>query len=337
MNQQPPSATSHPPPAIPLSVHQLRFTVRVTAPIHFNEFKGSALRGAFAGTLQNTFCPQWRAEQTDPLHQSLCPVCQLLVLERADDTSGDIRRPYALRPPLDKATHYEVDQSFAFDLLLIGDNLHYLPYLVLAVQGMGETSGVGRKEDGRRGHFTISAIDAVNPLTGTVQPLLTAGGRMVQQPAIPIVHEQVMATVADLLPRIEEDGNRLRVEMLTPLRLIQSGERVQEPRFFPFAKQAVLRVLDLCAQHGGGRPDIHLNRDIYPWIEQVTLVEDRTRWWDLKGYSGRLHRAQVLGGLVGGATYIAPTWEPLLPWLLWGSVVGVGKNIVKGCGVVRIG
>ncbi|MBI1298735.1 CRISPR system precrRNA processing endoribonuclease RAMP protein Cas6 [bacterium] len=324
-------------PAIPLTVHQLRFTVRVTEPIHFNEFKGSALRGALAGTLNSTFCPQWRAEETDPLHQSLCPVCQLLSLERTDETSGDIRRPYAVRPPLDSATHYAEGASFEFDMLLIGNNLHLLPYLVLAVQGVGETSGIGRRgENRRRGHFTITGIDAVNPLTGEVQPLLTAGGRMVQQPAIPVQHEQVMATAAALLPRLEEEGNRLTIQMRTPLRLIQGGERVQGPRFFPLAKQSVLRLLDLSAQHGGGRPDVHLKDDVYPWIDQVTLVEDRTHWWDLMGYSGRLQRSQVLGGLMGSATYIAPDWGPILPWLIWGGVVGVGKNIVKGCGVIEI-
>ncbi|MCB0112483.1 MAG: CRISPR system precrRNA processing endoribonuclease RAMP protein Cas6 [Caldilineaceae bacterium] len=325
-------------PAIPLSVHQLRFSVQVTEPIYFNEFKGSALRGALAGTLGNTFCPQWRAEETNPLHQSLCPVCQLLSLERTDETSGDIRRPYAVRPPLDSATRYAVGQSFEFDMLLIGDNLHLLPYLVLAVQGVGETSGIGRRgENHRRGHFTITSIDAVNPLSGEMQPLLTSQGRMVRQPAIPILHEHVMATVETMLPELEEGGNRLTVHMRTPLRLIQGGERVQDPRFFPLGKQSVLRVLDLSAQHGGGRPAVQLKRDIYPWIDQVTLVEDRTRWWDLKGYSGRLQRSQVMGGLMGAATYIAPDWRPLLPWLIWGSIVGVGKNIVKGCGVVGVG
>ncbi|MEZ4834318.1 MAG: hypothetical protein R2873_20420 [Caldilineaceae bacterium] len=195
-------------PAIPLSVHQLRFSVQVTEPIYFNEFKGSALRGALAGTLGNTFCPQWRAEETNPLHQSLCPVCQLLSLERTDETSGDIRRPYAVRPPLDSATRYAVGQSFEFDMLLIGDNLHLLPYLVLAVQGVGETSGIGRRgENHRRGHFTITSIDAVNPLSGErCSRCSQAKGRMVWQPAIPILHEHVMATVETMRAFELEEG-----------------------------------------------------------------------------------------------------------------------------------
>jgi hypothetical protein len=332
-----PIAVSQPPLAIPLTVHHLRYTLRVTETIHFNEFKGSALRGAMAGTLSRTFCPEWRAGRTDPLHQSLCPVCQLLTLEQSDETSGDIRRPYAIRPPLDEVTTYEAGGRFAFDMLLIGDNLHFLPYLVLAVQGVGETSGIGRRDErGRRGRFTIEGLDAVNPLTGEIQPMLVGGGRMVQQPAIPVTHAQVMAVADGLLARLPVQENRLTIHFLTPLRLIQNKQTVDEARFFPLAKQAVLRLLDLCAQHGSGRPDVHLKRDVYPFIEAVTLVEDRTHWWDLKGYSGRLQQSQVMGGLVGSATFHSADWSPILPWLLWASVVHVGKNIVKGCGVIHL-
>jgi hypothetical protein len=324
-------------PAIPLTVHQLRFTVRVTETIQFNEFKGSALRGALAGTLSRAFCPEWRAGRPDPLHQSLCPVCHLLTLEQNDETSGDIRRPYAIRPPLDKATTYEAGSHFEFEMLIMGDNLHFLPYLVLAVQGVGETSGIGRRDErGRRGHFTIEGIDAVNPFTDKVEPMLRAGGRMVQQPTIPITHTQVMVRSNALLAELAAQDNRLTFHCLTPMRLIQSQQRVEEVRFFPLAKQAVLRVLDLCAQHGGGRPELHLKTDIYPFIEVVALVEDCTRWWDLKGYSGRLQQSQVMGGLMGSATFHAPDWSSLLPWLLWASVVHVGKNVVKGCGLFHL-
>ncbi|MEZ4639048.1 MAG: hypothetical protein R2856_29480 [Caldilineaceae bacterium] len=46
-----------------------------------------------------------------------------------------------------------------------------------------------------------------------MQPLLTSQGRMVRQPAIPILHEHVMATVETMLPELEEGGNRLTAHM----------------------------------------------------------------------------------------------------------------------------
>jgi len=57
--------------SIPLTAHHLRFTVTAETAIAFHDFEGSALRGAMAGYLKRTYCPEWRAEKTDPLHQAL--------------------------------------------------------------------------------------------------------------------------------------------------------------------------------------------------------------------------------------------------------------------------
>lgn len=97
----------------------------------------------------------------------------------------------------------------------------------------------------------------------------------------------------------------------------------------------------MSAQHGQARPTaagepVQVSQAIYDPAETVTLVADQTRWWDLTGYSGRLKREQKLGGLVGSATYHSPDWSPLLPWLIWASVLGVGKNVVKGCGIISL-
>ncbi len=323
---------------IPLTAHHLRFTVRVTRPVVFGEFKGSALRGAFAGYLRRTFCPEWRAEETDPLHKALCPACQMLALDGGDGVAGDVRRPYAIEPPTDGISRYDQGETFDFGMVLYGDNLGFLPYLVLAVKGMGEQGGVGQKDaQGRRGTFAIHQIQAVNPISGQTQLLLEPGGKSVQMPAIPVTQEQVQSAALTLAAQLDQSDNRLRVTFLTPTRLTQGDHRVETPAPFPLIKQTVLRVMDLAAQHGGGRPTVDgepiaLGQHIYVHADQVQKVADQTRWWDLHGYSGRLGRAQPLGGLVGSVTYTAPDWTPLLPWLVWGISAHVGKNIVKGCG-----
>lgn len=324
------------PASIPLTAHHLRFTATAETAVAFHDFKGSALRGAMAGYLKRTYCPEWRAEKTDPLHQALCPVCQLLSYELAPETGGDIRRPFALQPPMTAQNHFAPGESFSFGLTLFGDQLAYLPYLVLAVRAAGE-DGVGvAGADRRRGRFRLERIDAVNPLTGATQVMLKPGAAMVQTATLPVTHDQVLAAADALAQQVHMHGNLLAVEFLTPMRLIQNGQTVKTPAFFPLAKQVVLRVLDLCVQHGGGRPDIVLKRDVYPAADRVILVKDTTHWWDVAGYSGRLGREQRLGGLVGTALFRAEMWDALLPWLVWGEIVQVGKNVVKGCGVYRL-
>lgn len=325
---------------IPLTAHHLRFTVCAKTPIWFHAFRGSALRGALANQLRRLFCPESSTGQNDALHQAICPVCQLLSWEGDEGAAGDVRRPYALVPSEGAAdrrpTTVQEGDSLRFGLTLFGEKLAYLPYLILAVRAMGE-EGIGQRDKtGQRGHFQLQQIDAFNPLTGEERPLLKPGAATVSTHTLPVTHAQVLATSHALLPKVAAAGNRLTLHFETPLRLIQGEHLVQEPRFFPLSKQIVLRILDLCSQHASGRPPVMLKQDIYPLADAVQLVEDRTEWWDLSGYSGRLQQPQALGGLIGAATYYTADWALLLPWLVWAQSTQVGKNVVKGCGVVRI-
>lgn len=343
-----PSISKYDHLTIPLVAHHLRFGVRATTPIIFDEFKGGALRGALVSVLQRTFCPVLREGRVDPAHEALCPVCRLLRWDGDEESSGDPRRPYAIEPPLDAQTRFAPGESFEFGVALYGDTWSYFPYVALAAGGMGEF-GVGKRvaasrtvpADGqqlpaRRGTFVVERIEAVNPFSGERNTLLAPGERLVRSQPLPVTDEQIRAASADLLDQIAEQNNHLRIDFLTPTRLTQGDHIVKTPHFFPLAKAIVLRVLDLCAQHAGGRPAVVLKRDLYPFADTVKLVESNTHWWDLKGYSARLARPQVLGGFVGSAWYYAPDWRPLLPWLLWGMSTHVGKNIVKGCGVFRL-
>lgn len=325
---------------IPLTAHHLRITVRAETPICFHPFRGSALRGALANQLRRLYCPESRTGQNDLFHQAYCPICQLLSWEGDEGTAGDIRRPYALVPPqAGKGTQPSVverGECFSFGLTLFGHRLAYLPYLILATRAMGE-EGIGQRgADGQRGRFQLEQVDAVNPLLGAVQTLYATGATMIRNVTLPVTHAHVMAASHELLDSVAAAGNLLTIELATPLRLIQGERLVQQPHFFPLIKQIVLRVLDLCQQHGNGRPDLALKRDLYPLADAVVLVEDRTEWWDFSGYSSRLHQPQVMGGLIGRATYYTADWQPLLPWLVWAQSTQVGKNIVKGCGVLSV-
>lgn len=320
-------------PHISLVAHQLRFTVRAETDIHFASFKGSALRGALADVLRQQYCPEWRNVETDALHRQLCPICQLLSWEQEDVVGGDLRRPYMLTPPVDRQRTYTKGETFTFGLTLFGTHQSLLPYFVLGVTAMGNI-GVGRvDQNGRRGRFTLVDLHAHHPLTGASRSLLQNG--RVDLTTLPVTHADVLAYAASLEQASTAEPH-LTCTFHTPLRLNQGQQLVKTPNFFPLIKQVVLRVLDLCVQHGGGRPEIALGQDIYPWANRVTLVADYTEWWELAGYSRRLGREQQLGGLIGAATYATPTWSPLLPWLVWGQVVQVGKNTVKGCGVYTI-
>jgi len=72
---------------------------------------------------------------------------------------------------------------------------------------------------------------------------------------------------------------------------------------------------------------------------QVQLVENHTQWVDLSSSSSRSGRETWISGLIGPAVYQAPVeiWQALGEWLAWAEIVQVGKDTVKGNGVVRVG
>lgn len=326
---------------IPLTARHFRITIQALSPIVFNDYTGSALRGALASALRAGFCPGSTETRDNPIHQQLCPVCRLLSLENDGSIDGDIRRPYALEPdPIAPAT-IAAGEEWHFDLAIYGDDPMLLQFLLVSIGGMGEL-GLGRKgQDGQRGRFDVEQIESIHPLTGERHTILAPGERFIRDEMLVVTHDGVMAAADALAAQLAAAGNRLTVRFLTPTRVMQNQQPWRTPDFFALSKLVTQRLLDLSTQYGGGRPTFGgspfaLRTDLYPHADRVQLLADETHWWDVKGFSSRVGREQVLGGLVGCATYHAPDWSPLLPWLLWGMSTHVGKNAVKGCGIYRL-
>ena len=326
---------------IPLTARHLRFHIRALTPIVLGRYTGSALRGALATALRATFCPASAETKENPLHLQLCPVCRLLALENDGSIDGDIRRPYALEPDVTLPSQLDAGDRWHFDLAIYGEDRMLFQFLLLTVGGMGDF-GLGRKgDDGRRGRFVVETIENIQPITNACETILASHEHLVQEPTLLVEHPAVMATADALHQQLVARDNQLQIQFLTPTRIMQKQHTIHKPDFFPLAKALTQRILDLAAQFGEGRPTwagapFSLKEQLYPYADAVQLVGNQTRWWDIKGYSSRIDRKQVLGGLVGEATYVAPDWRPLLPWLVWGMSTHVGKNAVKGCGLYRL-
>lgn len=322
------------------TVHQLQFTVQTETTIQLDTFKGSALRGAWQGHLRTLYCAQ--NESADLMHQSLCPVCYLL---SRDTGSGDDRRPYSFIPPVSDQTRFEPGERFEFGINVFGSAAQFIPYIVLAVGQMGQGQGLGKaihfssnkkQWPDQRGKFRLMRIEAINPTIATPQTVLAEGTSTVQMPAVPVTHAQISTLVAQQLPYIQQNGNRLSLTFHTPTRIIQNGKLAHQPHFEPLFARLLSRLTALQQQYAG-EPGISREEreQLVELAGRVELVNDQTHWWDLQGHSSRLHRSQQMGGFIGTADYYLAEpsgWANLLTWLWWGTVVQVGKNTVKGEG-----
>ncbi len=325
-----------------LRIHLLTFEVRTTTRMVLPPFKGSALRGAWKGVLTRAYCTAPPAERARPDHADTCPACYLT--ERENDPEA--RKPYALRPPLTRETDFPAGARLTFGLTLFGPAWLLLPYVLSAIKAMGEVHGLGRRILGngprkQRGRFRLEAVYVEHPLHPPLRELIYT-----HEQKLVFVPQNGAITAADIHAAAQRhlealpDPGLVRLHLRTPLRLVHQGRLLRAFAVEPFLRRLVERLYMLA--HDFGDPPLEdtrgrlrqLMHTLQPWLQQVEVVEDRTWWWDLQGYSSRLKRKQPMGGLMGEIVLRASraVWAHLLPALLWGQFTQVGKNAVKGLG-----
>ncbi len=323
-----------------LSICRLEFTVQATTPIEMGEFKGSALRGAWQSYMQQAYCGAPPHARNDPLHQAMCPVCYLTNRE----TGPEVRRPYALLPPLSRQSRYDAGDALEFGISLFGNAQTLFPYVLLAFREVGETHGIGRylPEQGQRGHYRLEQVSARDPFTGASQTLLQPGSTMVQMPVIS-TDDHAIGTGAKRILDALDDSGLLSLHLHTPLRLTDDQRLMHRFQFTVFFQRLLERLYAL-AEHFSTEPDRYHRqaliadvKRLMPLAAQVEVIQDHTTWWDVKGHSQRKGGTTYLGGLVGKVILNSGDWEPLLPYLLWGSSAQLGKNVVKGGGLFTVG
>lgn len=314
-----------------LMVYHLVVRGVVETPLRLPEDQpGMALRGALFQALWERFCANKAARTCAacPLHQG-CPVSTLVAPLRDENPRGrDVPRPYALRPP--PGGLLPPGAPLVFGLTLFGRVLPLLPYVVMAAQAMGQ-GGVGARGgvDGRRGRFRVTAVDGVNLLTGAREDLLDRR-RQVHYPTLAVTAADVAARAAGL------PTDTVEITFLTPMRLVDGGVLVRRPVLRPLIQRLCERLTALAAEYGttpgeNGYP-FH---DLLAQAAAVEVVSDETNWQEVASYSARQGRSTPIGGLVGRVRVRGPL-TTLHPWLVWGEVVQVGKDVVKGNGCYRL-
>lgn len=259
------------PPATSLTFTHLRFQAQAHTSIRLGQYQGAErLRDALAQVMLRAACPETqRAETPSPEHAAVCPACWLLA---AQTDPGSVRRVYSLagpQPPLDTIAP---NQLFQFTITLFGDGFRFLPYFVLAASAMGD-SGVGPG----RGKFEIVSIHAQNPFTGASHVVLDAGEKIVRPQSLPIGWNE-----AEGIAREFPSEADVRIQFLSPTRLINSRSLVRAPDFGIFFHRLLERVDELSKQHNGGeRRSPEEASELYQLANQVRLIEQSTQWIEL--------------------------------------------------------
>jgi hypothetical protein len=358
-----------------LTAHHLRISLAVETPIELDAHPGAALRGMIFNALRGPnnnpalgFCVQRHLDSCTPCSLvAACPVASLAATMNPEAERGrDVPRPYTIEPPTGDPSHYQPGETLTFGLTLLGNALNLFPYVVLALRQAG-SYGLGKKlpqesAGGKflRGRYSLQRVEAINLLTGEAQPVLVPGSTVVQQPALPVTHAQIISEAHRLLslPLAHTANGQnagsfqqgqtdkpltLTLQFRTPTRLIHQKKRLKTPDFSPLFHRLLDRLIMLNREHvtAVASPPVALlpaRMELLAIADGVELVSNQTQWREVWSYSNRQGRHIPISGLIGQATYRAPRhhWEQLLPVLLWGTIVHIGKNAVKGEGLIQV-
>jgi hypothetical protein len=327
----------------PLTALKLKFLVRATSDIRLGGLKaGNFLRGALLNVMSRATCSYTGSAYEhrrvpDPTHVAHCPVCWLI---QSNEKPGNERRGYALIPPIHPPLVIHEGEQFSFHITLFGEAIKYLPYFVLAVPEAGKIGmGIGR------GTFRLHAILAEQepfclPPFGSLYEVMKPGESLVHVPDRYLDHSALKGMAVQWLD--EKDGTflPLKFEFLTPLRLIWQEQLVKTVDFFIFFSRLLERVDMLATRMANAKPRPKEERDqLYTTASKVRIVQNDVKWMEVRSGSVRTGRYTWVSGLVGSIVCMAQpqVWKELLPWLFWGTLTQVGKDVVKGNGVFRIG
>ena len=308
------------------TAYRLRFTLEAVQPLTLPEPRGAALRGALFESL-------WHQHGETNLGAVAEP-------------DGQFPRPYTIEPPLTASGQYAAGQQFAFGLTLFTGARDLVPSLIGAVR-QWQTSGIGARQPrhagetryrGQRGRVRLLRVLAKNPFTAQRQLLWASDRQHHRQPALSptlAITAAHVTTAAQNWP-LDERGT-VQLNFHTPTRLIARGQLVRSPQPRVLAARLVQRLSALGrAFAAGDTPGLPGDAPQAPlaYADAITLQADETTWVDQWSPSRRLRRTTPIGGFVGRASWEGEqaAMRALLPLLLWGSIVHVGKDTVKGNG-----
>jgi len=301
-----PRSPFHPFPAARFHLHGL-----VERGIHFTDFAGSALRGAFGHALRRAACVTGQPE---------CPACPLyrrcaypaifqppppLTAHRA---YSKVQPPYVIEPPAPGPLTVQPGKEFRFGLVLIGPAIHKLPLVAGAFRHA--------LKDIDRGSVQLRRI--VSETGALVMDLAT-----METSGLPSRTLTVPPAPAQL--------TQARLQFSTPFALARNGKElpVRDITARELLMSLVRRTAELSEVHLGQALDVDFRQ-----LAQATAaiaIDADLRPLRFNRYSSRQHRSIAMAGSLGSIT-LRGDLTPFWPFLHLGQWLHVGKKCPFGFG-----
>ncbi|NWF91365.1 MAG: CRISPR system precrRNA processing endoribonuclease RAMP protein Cas6 [Syntrophaceae bacterium] len=315
-----------------LSLSVYRFTLLPLDVIRMPRLnKGNILRGAFGSSLKELVCAGDRSVGCEA-----CILNQRCAYNLIFNPSGlidvkrlrNLPRGYVLKPPLSEETEYDSSFPLTFDMVLIGDRIKYLPYVIVPLIELGR-AGIGLN----RGKFRLRSIEVIKD--GSAIPIYDPTDNMVKNIDGTISGKELIEKAKTM------DGESIALRFLTPTRIRYNptGEKgksivLRTPEFHHILRRLRDRVNALLVAYCGGPIDADF-KEIAERGMAVRKTASDLKWIEIKRRSRTQSSEHDQSGFVGRVTFAGDLAE-FLPLLLSGEYVHVGEDTVFGNGWYRI-
>ena len=307
-----------------------RFTYTVQEPLKMPTHKGNIFRGRFGYILRHIACIETtreceeRCQFPDRCVYSKCfetPVPEDSPILRGQPFAP---HPFILEPPRTAKLDYAPGDTFSCNLVLIGEAVNLLPWVVLTFREIG-TQRIGLRD--KRGRCQLDRIESL-PARGNpqIQTIYTAETEMLADDGIILGLDNVMDNAPDIADEIE-------LEFLTPTSIKVDGKWASDLTFEHLIRNLLRRIRFLSYFHCGEDLDV----DAPALIEAASVIRHKLHlhWLRKDRYSYRTEKSVPMGGFIGKARFSGEL-EPFLPFIYLGEYLHIGHHTAFGFGQYRL-
>lgn len=307
-----------------------RFTYTVQEPLRMPQHKGNVFRSRFGYILRYIACiGSERQCEKQCQFPERCVYSKCFETPVPDDSPMLRGQPFAphpfvLEPPHTGQLDYAPGDTFTCNIVLIGEAINLLPWIVLTFQEMGKRR-IGLQN--KRGQCQLNKVESL-PARGSHQPqtIYTAETEMLTDDGLILRLDDVMQTAPHTTDAIE-------LEFITPTSIKVNGKWTSQLTFENLLRNLLRRIRFLSYFHCGEDLDV----DAPALIEAASAVTHHLRltWLRRDRYSYRAEKSVPMGGFIGKVRFEGEL-EPFLPFIYLGEYLHIGHHTAFGFGQYRI-
>ena len=308
-----------------------RFTYTVQEPLKMPAYKGNVFRGRFGYILRHIACIGDTERSCEKKCQSpdRCVYSKCFETPVPDDSPMLRGQPFAphpfiLKPPRTGKQDYAPGDTFACDMLLIGEAINLLPWIVLTFREIGKWRVGLRGERGQCHLETVESLPAYR--SGASQTIYTAETEM-------LTDDGLVLAMADVLDDMPQQMDTIDLEFRTRTSIKVDGKWTGRLTFEHLIRNLLRRIRFLSYFHCGEDLDVEAHALIA--AAKAVTHDSELRWYRADRYSYRAEKSVPMGGFIGKIRFLGDL-APFLPLIYLGEYLHIGHHTAFGYGQYRI-